>query len=154
MTPAPRACGAGRSLTELTRRLGAFLHPQDREARVEEMLTRFPRLRERQDQLSGTLSGGEQQMLAIARALMSEPRLLLLDEPSLGLSPKIVKEVFALIKEINALRKIAIFVVEHSIKSVLGIADRAYVLSHGKVVIQTQKGETLADDALEKVFLL
>ena len=120
---------------------------------IEEVLRLFPALRPKLKTKAGLLSGGQQQMLTIARALVGNPRALLLDEPSLGLSPKIVKEVFALIKEIRDLRGIAILVVEHSIKSVLEITTRAYVLSRGKVVLHKAAGEVLATDALEKVFL-
>ena len=120
---------------------------------IESVLQIFPALKGKLHQKAGLLSGGQQQMLTIARGLVSDPKVLLLDEPSLGLSPKIVKEVFALIKEINKIRNIAILVVEHSIKSVLEIAKRAYVLSRGKIAIHKQGGEALAPDALEKVFL-
>ena len=91
----------------------------------------FPVLKEKRRAKSGTLSGGQQQMLAIARGLMTDPKVLLLDEPSLGLAPKIVKEVFALIKEVNERRKTAVMVVEHNIKSLLSIAHRAYILDQG-----------------------
>ena len=135
--------------------LGGYALPnrKDTKRNIEEVLAIFPALKEKVQVKAGLLSGGQQQMLTIARGLVSDPRVLLLDEPSLGLSPKIVKEVFALIKEINTLRKIAIVVVEHSIKSVLEIADRAYVLAHGKVAIHKSAGEALASDALEKIFL-
>jgi branched-chain amino acid transport system ATP-binding protein len=135
--------------------LGGYALPNRKDTRrnIEEVLNIFPALKEKVQVKAGLLSGGQQQMLTIARGLISDPRVLLLDEPSLGLSPKIVKEVFALIKEINTMRKIAIIVVEHSIKSVLEIADRAYVLAHGKVAIHKNAGEALASDALEKVFL-
>lgn len=126
---------------------------KDTKKNIEEVLKIFPMLKEKLYTKAGLLSGGQQQMLTIARGLVSDPRVLLLDEPSLGLSPKIVKEVFALIKEINSIRKIAVLIVEHSIKSVLSIADRAYVLSRGKVVIHKTAGEVLESDALEKVFL-
>jgi branched-chain amino acid transport system ATP-binding protein len=119
---------------------------------IESVLYIFPALKEKLHAKAGLLSGGQQQMLTIARGLVSDPKVMLLDEPSLGLSPKIVKEVFELIKEINTVRKIAVLVVEHSIKSVLEIADRAYVLSRGKVAIHNEGGP-LSDDALEKVFL-
>lgn len=125
---------------------------KDIHAHIEEVLEIFPALRGKRHAKAGLLSGGQQQMLAIARGLVSDPKVLLLDEPSLGLSPKIVKEVFALIKEINDKKGIAVMVVEHSIKSVLGIANRAYVLSRGAVVLHKEEGESLADDALEKVF--
>lgn len=136
--------------------LGGYALPnrKDTKKNIEEVIKIFPALKEKLHTKAGLLSGGQQQMLTIARGLVSDPRVLLLDEPSLGLSPKIVKEVFALIKEINTLRKIAILVVEHSIKSVLEIANRAYVLSRGRVAIHKDAGEVLATDALEKVFLL
>lgn len=131
----------------------ALQNRADLKTNIESVLKLFPVLKEKLHQKAGLLSGGQQQMLTIARGLVSDPKVLLLDEPSLGLSPKIVKEVFALIKEINQVRKIAVLVVEHSIKSVLEIADRAYVLSRGKVAIHKGKGEQLASDALERVFL-
>jgi branched-chain amino acid transport system ATP-binding protein len=135
--------------------LGGYALPNrsDINKNIESVLKIFPALEGKLHQKAGLLSGGQQQMLTIARGLVSDPKVLLLDEPSLGLSPKIVKEVFTLIKEINSLRNIAIVVVEHSIKSVLGIANRAYVLSRGKVAIHKKDGETLSDNALEKVFL-
>ena len=98
--------------------------------RLEREFRRFPRLKERQDQLAGTLSGGEQQMLAIARALMSEPRLLLLDEPSLGLAPLMVKDIFSVIRQLRE-RGVTILLVEQMAKQALGVADRAYVLETG-----------------------
>ncbi len=131
----------------------ALKNKSDIKQNIESVLKLFPALKEKLNQKAGLLSGGQQQMLTIARGLVSDPKVLLLDEPSLGLAPKIVKEVFALIKEINQARTIAVLVVEHSIKSVLEIADRAYVLSRGKVAITKNKGEQLAPDALEKVFL-
>lgn len=135
--------------------LGGYSLPnrKDTKKNIEEALKIFPMLKEKLYTKAGLLSGGQQQMLTIARGLVSDPRVLLLDEPSLGLSPKIVKEVFALIKEINSLRNIAVLVVEHSIKSVLEIANRAYVLSYGKIAIHKGTNEVLASDALEKVFL-
>ena len=132
----------------------ALVNRGDIKNNIAEVLRIFPVLKEKLHDKAGLLSGGQQQMLTIARGLVSDPRVLLLDEPSLGLSPKIVKEVFAMIKEINTLRNIAILIVEHSIKSVLDIADRAYVLAHGKVALHKEAGETLRDDALHKVFLM
>lgn len=131
----------------------ALKNRRDISKNIESVLKIFPALKEKMNQKAGLLSGGQQQMLTIARGLVADPKVMLLDEPSLGLSPKIVKEVFALIKEINTVRKIAILVVEHSIKSVLEITNRAYVLSRGKIAIHKRDGEHLSDDALEKVFL-
>ncbi len=102
---------------------------------------------------TGNLSGGQQQMVAIARGLITDPKLLLLDEPSLGLSPKIVKEVFEKIKEINEKRRMAIVVVEHNIKSLLPITNRAYILDKGVLVHTGVGAEILKDNILEKVFL-
>ncbi len=122
--------------------------------KINEVLDIFPMLKDKLKQKAGTLSGGQQQMLALARGLIADPKVLLLDEPSLGLAPKIVKEVFTKIEEINKQRKTAILVVEHNIKSLLNIADRAYVLSKGSVVIDEPKPDTLLkDDRLEKVLL-
>jgi len=122
--------------------------------RIADVLDLFPALKPKLHTKAGVLSGGQQQMLALARGLMTDPKILLLDEPSLGLAPKIVKEVFAKIKEINERRNTAILVVEHNIKSLLDIASRAYVLYKGAVAIDEPKAETLLnDDRLEKVFL-
>jgi len=121
--------------------------------RIAEVMEIFPVLKQRRKAKAGTLSGGQQQMLAFARGLMTEPKVLLLDEPSLGLAPKIVKEVFANIKEINEKRKTAILVVEHNIKSLLDIASRGYVLDKGKVVAKDTSQKLLESGILEKVFM-
>ncbi|MEK7136244.1 MAG: ABC transporter ATP-binding protein [Patescibacteria group bacterium] len=122
-------------------------------SRIEEVIDIFPALRAKLSAKSGTLSGGQQQMLAIARGLMTDPKVLLLDEPSLGLSPKIVKEVFAKIKEINNRRQMAIVVVEHNLKSLLSIASRAYILSRGEVAAEGKPSDLTQGDLLERVFL-
>ena len=121
--------------------------------RMEEVLELFPMLRDKLKSKSGALSGGQQQMLALARGLMTDPKVLLLDEPSLGLAPKIVKEVFQKIKEINEKRRMAIVVVEHNIKSLLEIAQRAYVLDKGRVVVSDTPQNIINSNILEKVFL-
>jgi branched-chain amino acid transport system ATP-binding protein len=121
--------------------------------RIEEVLVLFPDLREKLSAQTGTLSGGQQQMVAIARGLVTDPKVLLLDEPSLGLSPKIVAEVFQKIKEINEKRKMTIVVVEHNIKSLLPITDKAYILDKGVLVHTGVGAEILKDNILEKVFL-
>jgi len=126
---------------------------QERKRRMEEIFEMFPALKARRKAKSGFLSGGQQQLLAIARGLMTDPKVLLLDEPSLGLAPKIVKEVFAKIKEINQRHKTAILVVEHNLKSILEIVDRAYLLAKGKVVAEDTPKNLLGSDLLEKVFL-
>ena len=135
--------------------LGGYALPNQKDTKknVEEVLNVLPGLKPKLYERAGLLSGGQQQMLTIGRGLVSDPRALLLDEPSLGLSPKVVKEVFELIKDINKLRQIAILVVEHSVASVLSIADRAYILAHGKIALHKDTGEILAPDVLEKVFL-
>lgn len=125
----------------------------ERAERLENVLRLFPALRAKLKAKSGTLSGGQQQMLAIARGLMPDPRVLLLDEPSLGLAPKIVKEVFAKVKEINAMRQTAVVVVEHNIKSLVEISDKVYVLDKGKVVAQGDPKTLIASNIMEKVFL-
>ena len=121
--------------------------------RMENVLELFPMLKTKIKDKSSTLSGGQQQMLALARGLMVDPKVLLLDEPSLGLAPKIVKEVFQKIKEINEKRKTAIVVVEHNIKSLLEIAQRVYVLDKGKVVVSDTPQNITNSNILEKVFL-
>ncbi|TRM54294.1 ATP-binding cassette domain-containing protein [Achromobacter sp. LC458] len=133
-------------------RLGAFLHPQDREARVEEMLTRFPRLRERLHQRAGLLSGGEQQMLAIARGLMSKPVILLLDEPSLGLAPKIIDELFEALDRLRA-ESMTILLVDQMAALALSLADRAYVLESGRVAAHGTAAEIAQDGALARAYL-
>jgi branched-chain amino acid transport system ATP-binding protein len=121
--------------------------------RIDSVLDTFPVLKKKRKSKARALSGGEQQMLAIARGLVAGPEALLLDEPSLGLSPKIVKEVFAKIKEINVSHGTSIMVVEHNIKSLLEFVDRAYVLDKGKVVAEGPPGTLIEGGILEKVFL-
>ena len=116
---------------------------------VENVYRHFPRLKERYKQAGGTLSGGEQQMLAIGRAMMSRPRILLMDEPSMGLSPLLVKEIFKIIEELNQ-SGMTILLVEQNAKMALGIANRAYVLETGKVVMSGDAKEMLADDKVRK----
>jgi branched-chain amino acid transport system ATP-binding protein len=133
-------------------RLGAFRQPADRQSRVEEMFGRFPRLRDRQHQRAGLLSGGEQQMLAIARGLMARPRILLLDEPSLGLAPKVIAELFA---ALDALREegMTILLVDQMASLALALADRAYVIEGGRIVAQGTADEIASDDALARAYL-
>ena len=113
---------------------------------------RFPRLQERQDQVAGTLSGGEQQMLAIARALMGEPRLLLLDEPSLGLAPLIVREIFATIRGLRE-RGVTVLLVEQMANLALGVADRAYVLETGRITLSGTGRELLRHPRVRAAYL-
>ena len=135
--------------------MGGFAVKDKKELRrrMTEVIETFPVLGRKQKMKSGALSGGEQQMLALARGLMTDPKVLLLDEPSLGLAPKIVKEVFAKIKDINERHKTAIVIVEHNIKSLLEIVHRGYVLDKGKVVAEDTASRLLKSDILEKVFL-
>jgi len=120
--------------------------------RIEKILEIFPDLKTKLKTKSRTLSGGQQQMLALARGLMTDPKVLLLDEPSLGLSPKIVKEVFAKIKEVNLQHKTAIMIVEHNVKSLLEIAHKGYILDKGKIVKQGPALGFLEGEVLEKIF--
>ena len=119
---------------------------------IEHIYTLFPRLRERKKQLAGTLSGGEQQMLAMGRALMSKPKLLLLDEPSMGLSPILVNEIFDIIKEVSA-GGTTVLLVEQNAKKALSIADRAYVLETGKIVLEGKASDLLNNDSIKKAYL-
>ena len=135
--------------------IGGFIvgNKSELKRRVAEVMETFPILKQKQKAKAGTLSGGQQQMLSLARGLMTEPKVLLLDEPSLGLAPKIVKEVFAKIKEINEKHKTAILVVEHNIKSLLEVAHRAYVLDKGKIVAKNSSQKLLESGVLEKIFM-
>ena len=122
------------------------------EADLDRVFHFFPILRERRKQLAGTLSGGEQQMLAIARALMSKPKLLLLDEPSMGLAPKVVKEIFRIILELQK-EGTTIFLVEQNAKMALGIANRGYVIETGRIVIQGSSQELLGNKEIRRAYL-
>jgi len=123
-----------------------------RQANLERIFTLFPRLRERAAQAAGTLSGGEQQMLAIGRGLMGEPRLLILDEPSLGLSPLLVEEMFALVARIAA-DGLAVLLVEQNVVQSLELAARAYVLENGRIVVSGKASDIAADPALKHAYL-
>lgn len=135
--------------------IGGFIVSDKKELkrRIAEVMETFPILKQKYKAKAGTLSGGQQQMLALARGLMTEPKVLLLDEPSLGLAPKIVKEVFVKFKEINEKHKTAILVVEHNIKSLLNIASRGYVLDKGKIVAKDASQKLLESGILEKMFM-
>ena len=114
------------------------------------MFKRFPRLKEREKQIAGTLSGGEQQMLAMGRALMSKPKLLMLDEPSMGLAPILVEQIFDIIKELHAAGT-TILLVEQNAQMALSVADRAYVLETGKITISGDAADVLADDRVRRL---
>jgi branched-chain amino acid transport system ATP-binding protein len=120
---------------------------------LDRVFAMFPILEERRHQSGGTLSGGEQQVLAIARALMSRPRLLLLDEPSLGLAPLVVKRIFEIIKEINESQEVTIFLVEQNAYHALRLADRGYVMANGRIVLKGTGAELLADEGVRKAYL-
>lgn len=124
----------------------------NRAANIERVIEIFPKLKERFEQIAGTLSGGEQQMVAIGRGLMSDPRVLLLDEPSLGLSPLLVEQMFTLIKKINEMGLVVILVEQNVIQS-LAIADRAYVIEQGTVAISGKANDLRENDALKKSYL-
>ena len=133
--------------------LGSFTRARERRAdNLQRVFTIFPRLKERLTQKAGTLSGGEQQMLAIARGLMAEPRLLILDEPSLGLSPLLVEELFALIKRLHG-EGLAVLLVEQNVGQSLEIAQRAYVLENGAVRFEGRPEELLASAELKRAYL-
>ncbi|ODU54989.1 MAG: ABC transporter ATP-binding protein [Acetobacteraceae bacterium SCN 69-10] len=134
-------------------RLGAYTRRDNPAADMEKMFTYFPKLRQRFRQQAGTLSGGEQQMLAIARALMLRPRLLLLDEPSFGLAPLIVREIFEIMRTVIAQEGTSILVVEQNAALALAIADRAYLLETGRIVMSGPATEIRKDEAVRRSYL-
>ena len=133
--------------------MGGYSRPNTEiPASLEDVFMRFPRLKEREKQIAGTLSGGEQQMLAMGRALMSKPKLLMLDEPSMGLAPILVEQIFDIIKELHNTGT-TILLVEQNAQMALSIADRAYVLGTGKITISGPAAEVLADDRVREAYL-
>lgn len=131
--------------------LGGYHNPDRREA-IAEVLERFPRLKERSRQLAGTLSGGEQQMLALGRALVSRPRFMLLDEPSMGLAPLMVREVFAVIRQLRD-HGVTVFLVEQNAVAALGIADRAYVMETGEIVMEGEGADLSQNPEVRRAYL-
>lgn len=134
--------------------MGAYTRKDKEEIQetLEKVYKRFPRLKERRNQLAGTLSGGEQQMLAMGRALMSHPQIILMDEPSMGLSPIFVNEIFDIIKEVSA-QGTTVLLVEQNAKKALSIADRAYVLETGNIVLSGDAEELMNNDSIKKAYL-
>ncbi|MDM8541442.1 ABC transporter ATP-binding protein [Desulfococcaceae bacterium HSG7] len=135
--------------------MGAFLRTDKDEMKndIEYIYELFPLLAERRNQAGGTLSGGEQQMLAISRALMSKPRLLLLDEPSLGLAPIIIRQIFEIIKKINKENNTTIFLVEQNANLALKVAHRGYVMENGRIMLTDSASNLLADDKVREAYL-
>lgn len=135
-------------------KMGAYTRKDKNEIEqtLDTIYKRFPRLKERQNQLAGTLSGGEQQMLAMGRALMSHPKIILMDEPSMGLSPIFVNEIFDIIKSVSA-SGTTVLLVEQNAKKALSIADRAYVLETGKIVLSGKASDLLNNDSIKKAYL-
>ena len=135
-------------------KMGAYTRKdkQEIEETIKTVYKRFPRLEERKNQLAGTLSGGEQQMLAMGRALMSHPRIILMDEPSMGLSPIFVNEIFDIIKEVSA-SGTTVLLVEQNAKKALSISDRGYVLETGKIVLEGNSEDLLNNDSIKKAYL-
>ena len=135
--------------------IGAYNRRKDKEGikeSLEEVLDLFPRLKERYHQLGGTLSGGEQQMLAIGRAMMSHPKLLILDEPSMGLAPLLVEQIFDIIRQLHA-DGTTILLVEQNAQAALAVADRGYVLETGRIVTEGTGAALLESDAIKKAYL-
>ena len=132
--------------------MGAYIHKKVSQADLDNVFSRFPRLLERKNQIAGTLSGGEQQMLAMGRALMSHPKLLMLDEPSMGLAPILVEQIFDIIKELHAAGT-TILLVEQNAEMALDIADRAYVLESGTIALSGTGQELAQSDAIKKAYL-
>ena len=135
-------------------KMGAYTRKDKEEIKetLEMVYKRFPRLEERKNQLAGTLSGGEQQMLAMGRALMSHPKMIVMDEPSMGLSPIYVNEIFQIIKDVSA-DGVTVLLVEQNAKKALSIADRAYVLETGNIILQGDAKELMNDESVKKAYL-
>lgn len=135
-------------------KMGAYTRKDKNEIEesLENVYKRFPRLEERKNQMAGTLSGGEQQMLAMGRALMSKPKIILMDEPSMGLSPILVNEIFDIIRSVSE-SGTTVLLVEQNAKKALSIADRAYVLETGKIVLEGNAKDLLEDDSIKKAYL-
>lgn len=135
-------------------KMGAYTRRNKEETAqtLQNVFERFPRLQERQNQLAGTLSGGEQQMLAMGRALMSHPKIILMDEPSMGLSPIFVNEIFNIIQEVSK-SGTTVLLVEQNAKKALSIADRAYVLETGRIVLEGRASKLLNDESIKKAYL-
>ena len=163
-TPASRIVPKGLSLCPEGRRIfqqmtvrenlemGAYCRKDDFSGSMEEMFTRFPRLKEREKQIAGTLSGGEQQMLAMARAMMNRPTVLMLDEPSMGLAPILVEQIFDIIVELNK-SGTTILLVEQNAQMALSVAHRAYVLETGTITMEGPADQLLHDDGVRKAYL-
>ena len=132
--------------------MGAYLHKKPTREELKDIFTRFPRLQERRDQVAGTLSGGEQQMLAMGRALMSNASMLMLDEPSMGLSPLLVQEIFDIIQNVHK-EGMTILLVEQNAQMALSVADRAYVLETGRVVMDGTGAELLTNERVRSAYL-
>lgn len=133
-------------------KIGAYLRKDDLSGDIEHVYTLFPRLKERHWQLAGTLSGGEQQMLAVGRALMSNPKLIMMDEPSLGLAPLVVKDIFEIIKTVNR-EGITVLLIEQNANMALKTADTAYVLETGKITMSGTGAEIAADESIKEAYL-
>lgn len=133
-------------------KMGAYLRKDSIKADLEYVYDLFPRLKEREWQLAGTLSGGEQQMLAVARALMSKPRIIMMDEPSLGLAPLVVKDIFEIIKTINS-QGITVLLIEQNANMALKIAHKAYVMETGRITLEGTGAELLANESVKEAYL-
>lgn len=149
--PEGRRCFLHMSVQE-NLEMGAYTNPSYLKAGLEEVYTRFPRLKHRKSQIAGTLSGGEQQMLAMGRALMSQPKLLMLDEPSMGLAPILVQQIFDIIKELHDAGT-TVLLVEQNAEMALRIADRAYVLETGTISMSGSASDLANDDRVRRAYL-
>ena len=152
ISPEGRRVFADMTVTENLQMGGFFQNREEIEAGLEHAFNLFPRLRERAHQRAGTMSGGEQQMLAMGRALMSRPKLILMDEPSMGLAPLFVERIFEIIKQVNE-RGISVFVVEQNANIALSVADRGYVLQTGEVVLSGPAQDLLHDEGMKRAYL-